>query len=53
MQSQTVPVRLKAGWTQFSWRAYCVGYPPFKMGIVIRAKDEVLWKLKTSAIPQN
>jgi len=48
-------VWLKAGWNQVSWRTYSTGYAvtgaPFRIGLTVRAKDDVLWKLKFSGEP--
>jgi len=46
-------VQLKAGWNQFNFRAYCVGYPPFRIGLIINAKESILWNLKLSGTPQK
>lgn len=54
-QRRTVerPVRLKKGWNEIRFRGFCVGYPPFRLGIVIKAPEEKLWKLKFSGRPQK
>jgi len=50
-QGATRTVWLKAGWNQISWRAFCVGYPPFRVGATVKAKEDVLWKLKFAGEP--
>jgi len=50
-QFATQPVQLKAGWNQISYRAYGFGYPPFKVGLLIKAKEDTLWKLKLAGEP--
>ena len=47
----TKTLTLRAGWNQVMFRGYCVGYPPFRAGVVLHAPDETLWKLKLSAVP--
>lgn len=44
-------VSLKAGWNQIDYRAYCVGYPPFRVGLVVKAPAATLWGLKFAATP--
>ncbi len=46
-------VKLKTGWNQVLFRAYCVGYPPFRIGLVLKASPEKLWVLKFSNKPQR
>ena len=33
------------------FRGYCVGYPPFRAGLVLDGPPEKLWTLKLSATP--
>ncbi|MCX5683067.1 MAG: hypothetical protein NT049_05205, partial [Planctomycetota bacterium] len=47
----TKTLTLRAGWNQVTFRGYCVGYPPFRAGLVLHAPEETLWKLKLSATP--
>jgi len=34
-----------------TFRGYCVGYPPFRAGLVIAGAPEKLWTLRLSAVP--
>jgi hypothetical protein len=45
-------VRLKSGWNQVFFRAYCVGYSPFRIGLVLKASPEKLWLLRFSNQPK-
>ena len=42
---------LKAGWNKVAFRAYCVGYPPFRVGLVLDGPADALWTVKMSAVP--
>jgi hypothetical protein len=42
---------LKAGWNELRFRGYCVGYPPFRAGLVLSGAEEKLWKLRLSDTP--
>jgi hypothetical protein len=44
-------VRLKAGWNEVRFRGYCVGYPPFRAGLVLAGPEGKLWKLRVSDSP--
>ena len=44
-------VILRKGWKQVTFRGYCVGYPPFRAGLVIAGAPEKLWTLRLSAVP--
>ncbi len=44
-------VNLKAGWNQVRFRGHCVGYPPFRAGLVILGPEEKLWSLGLSGHP--
>ncbi|MBA3685283.1 MAG: hypothetical protein H0W72_08585 [Planctomycetes bacterium] len=44
-------VTLKAGWNEVRLRGYCVGYPPFRAGVVVKADPATLWKLRLSGTP--
>jgi hypothetical protein len=44
-------VTLRQGWNQVFFRAYCVGYPPLRAGLVLGGPSEALWTLRLSAIP--
>jgi hypothetical protein len=44
-------ITLHQGWNQAFFRAYCVGYPPFRAGLVIAGPPETLWTLRLSAVP--
>lgn len=51
--SEVRRVKLQAGWNTVSFRGFCVGYPPFRAGLVISGTPEQLWKLKLSAEPST
>ena len=42
---------LRPGWNQVMFRGYCVGYPPFRAGMVLDGPAEKLWNLRLSAAP--
>jgi hypothetical protein len=42
---------LRRGWNQIMFRGYCVGYPPFRAGLVLVGSPEKLWALKLSVTP--
>lgn len=42
---------LRAGWNEVRFRGYCVGYPPFRAGLVLHGAESQLWPLKLSAEP--
>ena len=43
---------LRRGWNQVFFRGYCVGYPPFRVGLVLAGPAETLWTLRvTSTVP--
>ena len=44
-------VTLRQGWNQVFFRAYCVGYPPLRAGLVLGGSSETLWTLRLSAVP--
>ena len=44
-------VSLHAGWNEVTFRGYCVGYGPFRVGLVLAAPSEQLWALRLSARP--
>ncbi|MEZ0296934.1 MAG: hypothetical protein ACAI35_10815 [Candidatus Methylacidiphilales bacterium] len=44
-------LRLNAGWNQITARGFCVGYAPFRLGVVLDGPMEKLWKLKRSNHP--
>ncbi len=50
---QSKPVTLRQGWNQIFFRGYCVGYPPFRAGLLIAAPAETLWTLRLSATPPS
>jgi len=47
----TKMLTLRAGWNQIMVRGYCIGYPPFRVGLVLDAPAEKLWTLTLSATP--
>jgi hypothetical protein len=42
---------LRRGWNQVMFRGYCVGYPPFRTGLILAGAREKLWSLRLSAAP--
>lgn len=48
---ETKRVKLAKGWNDVRFRGYCVGYPPFRAGLVISGTPEQLWTLRLSAQP--
>lgn len=46
-------VTLRPGWNKVLMRGYCVGYSPFRAGLVLQAPEATLWKLKLSAAPPD
>jgi hypothetical protein len=44
-------VTLKAGWNEVRLRGFCVGFPPFRAGLVIQGEPQVLWGLRLSGTP--
>jgi hypothetical protein len=42
---------LREGWNQIFWRGYCVGYAPFRVGLILHADEPTLWQLKFSGTP--
>jgi hypothetical protein len=42
---------LRSGWNQVFFRGYCVGYPPFRAGLVLAGPAETLWSLRLSTVP--
>ncbi len=44
---------LRPGWNQILYRGYCVGYPPFRVGLVLDGPAEKLWTLQLSATPPS
>ena len=45
------PLTLRQGWNQVFFRGYCVGYPPFRAGLILSAPLDTLWTLRLSAVP--
>ena len=43
---------LRQGWNEVLFRGYCVGYPPFRAGVVLSGTPEKLWTLRLSGTPQ-
>lgn len=50
-RTASLNVPLKTGWNQVNFRAYNVGYPPFKVGLLLKASEEELWPLRFSNEP--
>jgi hypothetical protein len=46
-------VHLKKGWNEVRFRGFCVGYPPFRAGLIVTGSPEQLWKLGLSAVPPD
>jgi hypothetical protein len=46
-------VTLKKGWNQVLFRAYCVGYPPARAGLILAGPPEKLWTLRLSGVPPD
>jgi len=44
----TKRLTLRQGWNEVRFRGYCVGYPPFRAGLVFAGPPEKLWKLRLS-----
>jgi len=44
-------ISLRTGWNEVRFRGYCYGYPPFRVGLVLKAAEDKLWPLKLSATP--
>lgn len=44
-------VTLRTGWNEVRFRGYCVGYPPFRAGLVLAGPEDRLWKLRPSGTP--
>lgn len=44
---------LRAGWNKILMRGYCVGYSPFRAGLILNAPAETLWKLRLPATPPS
>jgi hypothetical protein len=42
---------LRPGWNQLVFRGYCVGYPPFRAGLVLDGPAETLWNCRFSDMP--
>lgn len=42
---------LRSGWNQVFFRGYCVGYAPFRAGLVLAGPAETLWNLRLSTVP--
>lgn len=52
--TRTVAVKsltLQPGWNQIMFRGYCVGYPPFRAGLVVDGPAATLWNCRLSAVP--
>lgn len=48
---QIKDVVLRQGWNRVMFRGYCVGYPPFRAGLVVNGQEDKLWSLSFSATP--
>jgi hypothetical protein len=44
-------LKLRQGWNQLWFRAYCIGYAPAHAGLVLSGPEETLWRLKLAAMP--
>lgn len=47
----TKTLTLRQGWNQVMFRGFCVGYPPFRAGLVLAGAPEKLWQLRLSTTP--
>lgn len=50
-QVVNLPLQLRAGWNQVSFRGFCVGYSHVYAGLALNGSPERLWKLRTSSTP--
>jgi len=48
---KVMTLTLRQGWNQVHFRAYCIGYPPFRAGLVLTAPPATLWNLRLSGSP--
>jgi hypothetical protein len=53
LRTASEKVSLRQGWNQVYFRAYNVGYTPFRVGLVLKAPAEQLWPLRFSNQPQS
>lgn len=53
LRTASKAITLRAGWNQVSFRAYCYGYAPFRVGLVLKAEEAKLWPLKLTAEPPD
>ncbi len=44
-------VKLKTGWNEVRFRAFCYGYPPLRAGLVIGGPEALLWRVRLSDHP--
>jgi len=51
--AETRRVHLRKGWNAVGFRGYCVGYPPFRAGLVLSGAPEKLWTVRISAQPPD
>ena len=51
LRAASKAITLRAGWNQVSFRAYCYGYSPFRVGMVLKSEEAKLWPLNLSAEP--
>jgi hypothetical protein len=49
--TQRATLSLKRGWNEVKLRGYCVGYPPFRAGLVLTGSPKDLWSLELSGTP--
>lgn len=52
-QAAAERLRLQAGWNEVRFRGYCYGYPPFRVGLVLKGPEAELWRLKLAATPPD
>ncbi len=43
-------VTLRQGWNEIWVRGYCVGYAPFRVGVIVHAPEETLWSLRATNV---
>ena len=49
--STTNPIMLKSGWNKLEFRGYCVGYPPFRAGLILHGAPADIWRTRLSYSP--
>lgn len=52
-QTASKVLTLRAGWNQIQLRGYCVGYTPFRAGLILNGAPEKLWNLTLTTVPHT